>query len=86
MAEHGGRVHSSDGSTCWCRPVQVRVGSSEGYRELARIVGEAVGGGSVCWENPAGAGVFHDQDAKVVVDRTMAELMAKFEIRTRPEA
>jgi predicted P-loop ATPase len=34
---------------------------------LESLVGQAVGAGSVCWENMSGTGVFQDQHAQQVV-------------------
>ncbi len=79
------RVHSSDGGACWCRPVRVDQGSSEGYRELSRIVGEAVGAGSACWENLGGAGTFRSTEAAKVVEDALAAIMSKYTLYTKPE-
>lgn len=81
------RVHlsSSDGlGPCWCRPVPVAVGSAEPYRELQRIVGEAVGAGSTCWEDLNGAGIFQSSEAAKVVEDALAEIMDKFTLYTKP--
>lgn len=41
---------------------------------LAAVVGQAVGAASMAWENPAGAGVFDDARASLVVDSLLAVL------------
>lgn len=77
---------SSDGlGPCWCRPRLVVPGNSPEYRELSRIVGEAAGAVSVCWENKEASGVFLSEQAKAHVDAALAEILAKFTITTRPE-
>lgn len=35
---------------------------------LRELIGQAVGAGSVCWENMSGTGVFQDDRARQVVD------------------
>lgn len=35
---------------------------------VAEVVGQAIGFGSVCWENPGGAGVFDSAMASEAVD------------------
>lgn len=42
--------------------------------EATRLVFEAVGTASMCWENVAGAGVFQDGEATVVANRLLAAL------------
>lgn len=54
-------------------------------RGVERVVGEAVGGGSVCWENMNGTGVFQDQKARKIVDDAVAELWLLFEMQTEME-
>jgi len=36
--------------------------------DARELIGQAVGAGSVCWENPAGAGVFDSTMAAEVAD------------------
>lgn len=50
------------------------LGADEGLRELVR---EAIGEGSVCWENIAGAGVFDTARAGDVVDRLVAAIRSR---------
>ena len=38
---------------------------------LTTVIGEAIGAGSVCWESMRDAGVFQDQQAKVIVDHAV---------------
>jgi len=44
---------------------------SEVRKELSRIIGEAIGEASVCWENPGGAGVFQSEQAAAVAERVV---------------
>lgn len=37
-------------------------------RDLEEAVGQAIGAGSVCWEDPGGAGVFQSDRASQIVD------------------
>lgn len=49
--------------------------SPETRRErLDRVIGEAVGAASVCWESPEGAGVFQSELATVIIDALRAEV------------
>jgi hypothetical protein len=38
------------------------------------FIGQAVGAASMCWENPAGAGVFHSERASQIVDEIMQKI------------
>ncbi|MGK2880620.1 MAG: hypothetical protein ACSLE6_07425 [Mycobacterium sp.] len=38
-----------------------------GVESVSELLGQVVGAGSVCWENPGGAGVFDDGQARKVV-------------------
>ncbi len=44
------------------------------YDRLSEIVGIAVGGGSVCWENMDNKGIFNDQLAKQIVDTALHDI------------
>jgi hypothetical protein len=48
--------------------------SEDGRVTLAEAVGQALGSASMCWESPAGAGVFDDTACGVVYDGLMAYL------------
>jgi hypothetical protein len=50
---------------------------ARGEDALATVIGQLVGYGSVCWENPAGAGVFDSTRAKGAVDSTLEWLRAR---------
>jgi hypothetical protein len=77
---------SEDGmGPCWCRPKLVVPGNSPEYRELSRIVGEAAGQVSMCWEPRPEAAVFLSNEATKAVDAALAEILAKFTITTKPE-
>lgn len=41
------------------------------------IIGQAIGAASMCWANPAGAGVFDSERAGEIVETVMAALQAK---------
>lgn len=42
--------------------------------EVQRIIGEAIGAGSMCWESMSGTGMFQSDQARAVLDNTLAEL------------
>lgn len=42
--------------------------------EIARIVLEAVGGGSVCWEDMSGTGTFDEAKANEIADRAITKI------------
>jgi hypothetical protein len=48
-------------------------------REIQRIVGEAVGTGSICWEHMEGTGLFNQQLASETVDNAVKEIMELLE-------
>ncbi len=41
---------------------------------VEEVVFQAIGAGSVCWENPGGAGVFDDTTARSVGEDAMARI------------
>lgn len=54
---------------------------------LGETVGVAIGAGSMCWENPAGAGEFDSTRASLLVDalveRIQAQVKARSELRVK---
>jgi hypothetical protein len=48
--------------------------TKESQRELERIIGEAVGLGSVCWENMHGTGAFQVELASKAVDHAVSQI------------
>lgn len=51
--------------------------------DARELIGQAVGAGSVCWENPAGAGVFDSTMAAEVADAAWNRL--RILLAERPE-
>lgn len=43
-------------------------------KSVEEVVFQAIGAGSVCWENPGGAGIFDSTEAKKVGDEAMERL------------
>ena len=44
--------------------------------DIRELIGQAIGAGSVCWENPAGAGVFDSAQAATVADAAYLRVQA----------
>jgi hypothetical protein len=47
----------------------------EDAENVTQLMYQVVGAGSVCWENPGGAGVFDDKLAREVADQGIERLI-----------
>lgn len=51
-------------------------GMFDNVHDARELIGVAIGAGSVCWENPAGAGVFDSTKAAEIADAAWNRLRA----------
>ena len=56
-------------------------GSSSEPRNLSEVIGQAVGAGSMCWDNVRGAGVFQPERGSQIVQEVIDWIEANYELK-----